>query len=80
MARGDLNISDIFKNIDRIKKNMNFVRWNEDGFKTGLCKYAPMGSKYSCLSITNNTAIKEPLEKVKLRFNKLYKRKAHLHH
>lgn len=80
LARGNLNISDVFKNIDRIKKGVEFVRWNDDGFKIGLCKYPPLGSKYSCLSLTNNTAIKTPLGKLKMRFNKLYKRKAHLHH
>lgn len=45
MARGAINISDVFKNIDRIKKNIEFVRWNDDGFKIGLCKYPPLGSK-----------------------------------
>lgn len=35
---------------------------------------------YSLLTLANNTCFKDTLNDIQLRFNKLYKRKAHLHH
>jgi tubulin epsilon len=80
IARGAIHISDLRRNIDRIKSQIRFVPWNLDGWKTGLCDIPPLGQKYSVLSLTNNTAFWRILDRLDGRFLKLYKRKAHLHH
>ncbi len=70
--------------------SLNFVHWNRDGWKVGLCSVPPvLGAQskaqtntqlYSLLTLANNTCIRHTFTDVKERFYKLYKRKAHLHH
>jgi tubulin epsilon len=54
MVRGQVELSDVRRNIDRcvlccklklkarLKKNMNFIHWNQEGWKTGICSVAPV--------------------------------------
>ena len=37
LARGDIDISDMRRNIDRIRPKLSFVPWNPDSWKIGLC-------------------------------------------
>ena len=37
LLRGDVVISDVQRSITRIKKTIQMVHWNQDGFKIGLC-------------------------------------------
>ncbi|GFS00227.1 tubulin epsilon chain [Elysia marginata] len=80
MVRGKAELSDIRRNIDRLKPNLHFVHWNEEGWKTGLCSVPPVGQPYSLLTLANNTCVHNTFSAVRDRFNKLYRRKAHLHH
>jgi tubulin epsilon len=80
ILRGKVNLSDIRSNIEKYKKQLKFISWNEDGWKTGLCSVAPFGQPYSLLTLANNTCIKDTFTTIQTRFNKLYKRKAHVHH
>ena len=41
-VRGDVMISDVQRNIERVKKDINMVYWNEEGFKVGLCTVPPI--------------------------------------
>lgn len=76
-----IQMSDIRRNIDLLKsKHMKFVKWNEDGWKIGLCTVPPNGLPYSLLTLANNTCIKETFIELKERFTTLYRRKAHVHH
>ncbi|KAI8834075.1 Tubulin/FtsZ family, GTPase domain-containing protein [Chytriomyces cf. hyalinus JEL632] len=80
MVRGDVNVSDIRRNVDRARSWLKFVNWNQDGWKTGLCSVPPIGQTHSLLTLANNACIHESLGKMRTRFMKLYKRKANLHH
>jgi len=80
IVRGKVEISDLRRNIDRLKSSVDFIYWNQEGWKTGLCSVAPVGHQYSMLTLANNTCIRQPFLEVRDRFLKLYKRKAHLHH
>jgi tubulin epsilon len=80
MLRGKVEISDIRRNIDRLCQKLQFVHWNQEGWKTGLCSVPPVGQPYSLLTLANNTCFQYPLRELRDRFNKLFKRKAHLHH
>ncbi|CAF0801958.1 unnamed protein product [Rotaria sordida] len=76
-----IQMSDIRRNIDLLKlKHMKFVKWNEDGWKVGLCIVPPNGLPYSLLTLANHTCIKETFSELKERFTILYRRKAHVHH
>ncbi|XP_005103226.1 tubulin epsilon chain [Aplysia californica] len=80
MVRGDVQLSDIRRNIDRLKPNLHFVPWNQEGWKTGLCSVPPVGQPRCLLSLANNSCIHQTFSEIRDRFSKLYKRKAHLHH
>lgn len=80
LVRGNVEVSDVRRNVDKLSETTKFVYWNRDGWKTGLCSVAPIKQMYSILSLANSTCIKYTFENLKQRFYKLYSRKAHLHH
>ena len=80
MLRGNVEISDIRRNIERLKPSLHFIHWNQEGWKTGLCSVPPVGHPYSLLALANNTCIRHTFQDLKDRFMKLYKRRAHVHH
>jgi tubulin epsilon len=80
IARGNLSIADINNNLTKQKKNLKMVKWNQEGFKIGLCDQPPVGMNYGLLSLSNNTAIAQNFENLRDRFRTLYKRKAHIFH
>jgi len=80
LVRGDIEISDIRQNIERLKPNLNFVHWNQEGWKVGLCSTPPLYHTSSVSTLANNTCFHHPCIDIRNRFMKLYKRKAHLHH
>ena len=47
---------------------------------TSAHTHIPPPQPYSLLTLANSTCFKDTLTDIQLRFNKLYKRKAHLHH
>ena len=80
IARGAINLSDINRNIAKHKKHLRMVHWNEEGFKVGLCDNPPVGMNYGLLCLSNHTTIADTFQNLINRFNRLYKKKAHLHH
>jgi tubulin epsilon len=80
LLRGNVRISDVTSNIDRIKPKMKTTYWSDDSFKIGLCNEPPIGMDSSLLCLANNTCIRTPFQKLRNRFMKLYKRKANVHH
>ncbi|PFX15541.1 Adenylate cyclase type 6 [Stylophora pistillata] len=41
MLRGNVEISDIRRNIERLKPSLKFIHWNQEGWKTGLSSVPP---------------------------------------
>ncbi|KAI8927116.1 tubulin, epsilon 1 [Entophlyctis helioformis] len=80
IVRGAVEVSDLRRNIDRMRKTLRFVPWNVDGWKTGLCSVPPIGQPHALLSLSNNCSMRVVLGRVADRFTKLYRRKANLHH
>ncbi|MEW5303364.1 MAG: hypothetical protein WDW38_001690 [Sanguina aurantia] len=80
LVRGAATISDINRNVSRIKPTLKMVHWNNEGFKLGLCSRPPVGLPYSLLCLANNTAIAGTFSTMKERFDKLYKRRFYTHH
>ena len=48
--------------------------------KVGLCSIPPAGHPASLLSLINSTSMSSMLRDVVNQFDKLYKKKAHIHH
>lgn len=80
MVRGNVHISDLRRNIERLKPSLPFVSWNQEGWKTGMCSVPPVGHSHSLLALANNTCVKPTFMDLRDRFNRLYRKKAHLHH
>ncbi|PRP81836.1 epsilon tubulin [Planoprotostelium fungivorum] len=77
---GGIEMSDIRRNIERMRPSLSFVNWNEEGWKVGHCLAPPLGQKNSLLCLSNNCCIKNVFKEMHGRFMKLYSRKAHIHH
>jgi len=56
------------------------VHWNADGFKMGLCDVAGADQSKSLLCLSNNCCVAGTFKEFEQRFQKLYRRKAMLHH
>ncbi|TPX60608.1 hypothetical protein PhCBS80983_g01712 [Powellomyces hirtus] len=80
IARGDVEVSDLRRNIERMSLQLKFPSWNREGWKTGLCSVPPLGQSRCLLSLANNCCIRQNLDILHSRFRKLYRRKANLHH
>lgn len=80
MMRGNVEISDVRRNIEKLKPQLDFIYWNQEGWKTGICSVPSLGQPYSLLTLSNNCSIKETFKEMKRNYIKLYKRKANLHH
>lgn len=80
LLRGDVVISDVTRNVDKLKRELRMAAWNPDGFKTGICGAAPTGRPYSLLALSNNTGVVTTLSAAYTRFMALYRVRAHVHH
>lgn len=80
MLRGNIEISDVRRNIDRLQPTLKFVSWNKDGWKTGLCSRPPLGQPHALLALSNNTCVGKSFSAVANRYVKLYRQKAYVHH
>ena len=80
MLRGNVEISDVRRNIARLQPTLKFVPWNTDGWKTGLCSRPPLGQPHALLALSNNTCVGKSFESVANRYVKLYRSKAYVHH
>lgn len=43
LMRGNVVTADLNRNISRLKSQIRMAPWNEDAFKTGICKTPPAG-------------------------------------
>ncbi|EGZ16744.1 hypothetical protein PHYSODRAFT_500449 [Phytophthora sojae] len=80
LMRGNVEVSDINANIQRLQSEVRMIHWNQEGFKVGVCSVPPVGQKSSLLCLSNNCCIRETFERLHTRFHKLYSRRAHMHH
>ncbi|TYZ57632.1 hypothetical protein PybrP1_003384 [[Pythium] brassicae (nom. inval.)] len=80
LLRGNVEVSDVNANIQRLQSGVRMIHWNQEGFKVGMCSVPPIGQRQSLLCLSNNCCIRETFERLQRRFQKLYARKAHVHH
>lgn len=80
LVRGSTSISDVNRNISRVRKQLKMLPFNEDAFKIGLCTVPPKGLPYSVLHLANTCAAHHMFGHTVRDFSRLYSRKAHVHH
>lgn len=80
MFRGNVEIFDIRRNIERFKFLLNFIYWNQEGWKIGLCFVFFVGYLYLLLVLFNNICIRYIFQDFKDRFMKFYKRKVYVYY
>ena len=80
LLRGDVTVSDAQRNLARIRPTLQMPIWNPDGVKLGLCAAPPLGLPQALLALSNSCAMATTLRDACKRFDRLFKRKAHLHH
>ncbi|ORX77211.1 tubulin nucleotide-binding domain-like protein [Anaeromyces robustus] len=80
MLRGNVEISDVRRNIEKLKSQLDFIYWNQEGWKTGICSTPSLGQPYSLLALSNNCSVIDTFKDMRKNFIKLYKRKANVHH
>ena len=59
----------------RLKPSLQFISWNQEGWKTSLCSVPPVGHSHSLLALANNTCVKPTFMELRERFMRLYKKK-----
>ncbi|GLH03014.1 Uncharacterized protein GBIM_08945 [Gryllus bimaculatus] len=64
----------------RLKKKVRFPSWNQDAVKVGMCSVAPPWHKLSALGLFNSSSLATLFEETSFQFNKLFRRRAHIHH
>jgi tubulin epsilon len=81
MVRGRIQVSDVNRNIERMRSKIRTIYWNHDGFKVGICA-TPSARKLpvELLCLANNTAIAQTFETIHTSFQRIFKRRAHVHH
>ncbi|XP_066586387.1 tubulin epsilon chain-like [Prorops nasuta] len=80
LARGNSSLSDLQRNVVRFQNKANFTPWSKEAIKLGLCSIPPAGHSSSVLCLLNSSAITHMFVNMIQNFQKLYKRKAHVHH
>lgn len=80
LVRGSTSISDVNQNVMKVRKHLKMLPYNEDAFKIGLCSVPPKGLPYSVLSLANSCAAHHMFGQNLRVFNRLYSKRAHLHH
>ncbi|XP_074094470.1 tubulin epsilon chain [Cotesia typhae] len=80
IARGNCSMDDMIRNIQRFQNKAKFTPWSKEVMKIGLCNVPPAGHPASLLCLLNSTSMRLMLKNVINQFDKLYQRKAHVHH
>ncbi|CAM9561508.1 unnamed protein product [Ectocarpus fasciculatus] len=80
LVRGEVVVSDVNANIERLAAELDMVHWNPEGYKIGLCSVPPVGATQSLLCLSNNCCIMDTFADLRRRFIQLYHREAMLHH
>ncbi|XP_048505221.1 tubulin epsilon chain-like isoform X2 [Athalia rosae] len=80
IARGTTSLTDMRRNIRKFQNKAKFTAWSKEAMKIGLCCVPPFGHTASLLCLLNSTAMSRMFETIVRQFDKLYSRKAHIHH
>ena len=82
LVRGSASISEVTRNVERVRASLSRPSYLYDAFKLGLCGAPPLGGTQSSsvLGLANSSAVTEMFTSVSCHFDRLFRRKAHVHH
>ncbi|XP_043269360.1 tubulin epsilon chain-like isoform X2 [Venturia canescens] len=80
IARGNASLTDIRRNIERFQTRAKFTTWSKEATKIGMCSVPPAGHTASLLCLLNSSSMSSMLKDLTIQFDRLYQRKAHVHH
>ncbi|XP_011304188.1 tubulin epsilon chain [Fopius arisanus] len=80
IARGSCSMDDMRRNIERFQNKAKFTPWSRETMKIGLCSVPPAGHPASLLCLLNSSAMRFMFKILLTQFDKLYKKRAHVHH
>ena len=82
LVRGSASISEVTRNVERVRSSLSRPSYLHDAFKLGLCGAPPLGSTQSAsvLGLGNSSCVSEMFTSVSSHFDRLFRRKAHMHH
>nr|CAD7571753.1 unnamed protein product [Timema californicum] len=80
IGRGGLSMTDMRTNVAKLYERGRFVPWGRDAIKVGLCSVPPAVHPSALLCLLNSSNMSTLFQDVAGKFNRLYRRGAHLHH
>ena len=80
LSRGNIELSEVLAGVSQVRRTLRFPSWNEDACKIGLCGVPSPGREASILAIYNSTAFGSVLSRQLTAFQRLFRRRAMLHH
>ncbi|KAL3278055.1 hypothetical protein HHI36_013400 [Cryptolaemus montrouzieri] len=80
IGRGEYSVTVMRKYVDILQNKAPFQHWSRKCIKIGLCGVAPNGLDYSMLALFNTSTITNLFDYVSSHYQKLLRRKAHIHH
>lgn len=80
IGRGDFSLSDMRNYVDHLQTKGRFTHWSRKAIKVGLCDVPPINQSAAILTLFNTTAMKSLFSYTLQLYNKLYQKKAHVHH
>lgn len=81
LARGDTGpLSDLLRCVNTCNSALTFPHWNRDACKIGVCSTPGPGQAMGVMGVFNSTSFANVLQRENHKFNRLFKRKAMLHH
>nr|CAD7201719.1 unnamed protein product [Timema douglasi] len=80
IGRGALSMTDMRTNVAKLYERGRFVPWGRDAIKVGLCSVPPAVHPSALLCLLNSSNMSTLFQDVAGKFNRLYRRGAHLHH
>ncbi|XP_063994953.1 tubulin epsilon chain-like [Diachasmimorpha longicaudata] len=80
IARGNCSMNDMRRNIERLQNKGKFTPWSKETMKIGLCSVPSAGHPASLLCLINSSAMRFMFQSLISQFDKLYKKRAHVHH
>nr|CAD7588389.1 unnamed protein product [Timema genevievae] len=80
IGRGALSMTDMRTNVAKLYERGRFVPWGRDAIKVGLCSVPPAVHPSALLCLLNSSNMSTLFQDVAGKFNRLYRRGAHVHH
>lgn len=80
MLRGNVAISEVSRNISKLRSSVRMASWSTESFKVGLCTKQPHGLPYSLMALSNNCCMGNIARRLCDRYSRLRSKNLYMHH